>query len=38
MEKAEEVNFENTQEAQAMGNALRILVRMIAGGYDFGWF
>jgi len=30
MEKAKEVNFENTQEAQALGNALRILVRMIA--------
>lgn len=30
MEKAKEVNFVNTQEAQALGNALRILVRMIA--------
>jgi excisionase family DNA binding protein len=30
MKKDKEVNFENTQEAQALGNALRILVRMIA--------
>ena len=30
MEKTKEVNFENTQEAQALENALRILVRMIA--------
>jgi excisionase family DNA binding protein len=30
MKKDKEVNFENTKEAQALGNALRILVRMIA--------
>ena len=30
MEKVKEVNFENTQEAQALENALRILVRIIA--------
>ncbi len=29
MEKIKEVNFENTEEAQALENALRILVRMI---------
>jgi excisionase family DNA binding protein len=29
LEKIKEVNFENTEEAQALENALRILVRMI---------